>query len=154
MLYRRREWAMVFNVTFINISAISWRSVLLEEKTAHMPQVTDKLDQIMLFRVHLAWAGFEVTTLVVIGTDCIGSYKSYHTITSTTAPWEYWWSGHHERKGKDFLETKISAIVTHVVYIYFRNDVFTKMYNISRSSLHPDFINSYTVYKTKTCEHH
>ena len=30
----------------------------------------------MLYRVHLAWAGFELTTLVVIGTDCIGSYKS------------------------------------------------------------------------------
>jgi hypothetical protein len=30
----------------------------------------------MLYR-----AGFELTTLVVIGTDCIGSYKSnYHTI--------------------------------------------------------------------------
>jgi hypothetical protein len=30
--------------------------------------------------------GFELTTLVVIDTDCIGSYKSnYHTITATTA---------------------------------------------------------------------
>ena len=30
---------------------------------------------------------FELTTLVVIGTDCIGSYKSnYHTIMTTTAP--------------------------------------------------------------------
>ena len=30
---------------------------------------------------------FEPTTLKVIGTDCIGSYKSnYHTITATTAP--------------------------------------------------------------------
>jgi hypothetical protein len=30
--------------------------------------------------------GFKLTTLVVIGTDCIGSYKSnYHTITTTTA---------------------------------------------------------------------
>ena len=29
--------------------------------------------------------GFELTTLVVIDTDCIGSYKSnYHTITTTT----------------------------------------------------------------------
>jgi hypothetical protein len=28
-----------------------------------------------LSRVHLAWAGFELTTLVVIGTDSIGSYK-------------------------------------------------------------------------------
>jgi hypothetical protein len=35
---------------------------------------------------HISWAGFELTTLVVRGTDCIGSYKSnYHTITITTA---------------------------------------------------------------------
>ena len=31
------------------------------------------------------WAGFELTTLVVIGTDWIGSFKvNYHTITTTT----------------------------------------------------------------------
>ena len=34
-----------------------------------------------------AWVGFALTTLVVIGTDCIGSCKStYDTITATTAP--------------------------------------------------------------------
>jgi hypothetical protein len=34
------------------------------------------------------WARFELTTSVVIGTDCIGSCKSnYHTITVTTAPY-------------------------------------------------------------------
>ena len=33
------------------------------------------------------WTGFELTTSVVIGTDCTGSWKSnYHTITSTMAP--------------------------------------------------------------------
>ena len=33
------------------------------------------------------WGGFEPTTSVVIGTDCIGSYKSnYYRITATTAP--------------------------------------------------------------------
>ena len=33
----------------------------------------------MLYRVHLAWAEFDLATLVVIGTDCIYSYKSnYH----------------------------------------------------------------------------
>jgi hypothetical protein len=33
----------------------------------------------MLYQAHLAWAGFELATLVVIGTDYIGSYKSnYH----------------------------------------------------------------------------
>jgi hypothetical protein len=40
----------------------------------------------MLYRVHLAWAVFELAMIVVIGTDCIGSYKSnYHTITTTAA---------------------------------------------------------------------
>ena len=47
------------------------------EKTTDMSQVTDKLYHIML--------RFELTTSVVIGTDCIGSCKSnYHTITATT----------------------------------------------------------------------
>ena len=33
----------------------------------------------MVYRVHLAWAGFELTTWVVICTDCKGSWKSnYH----------------------------------------------------------------------------
>ena len=62
-----------------------WRKSEYPEKTTDLPQVTDRLYQIMLFRVHLTWAGFELTMLVVIGTDCIGSHKSnYHTIT--TAP--------------------------------------------------------------------
>jgi hypothetical protein len=62
-----------------------WRKLEYLEKTIDLSQVTDKLHHIMLHWVHLTWAGFEITTLVVISTNCIGSCKStYHTIT--TAP--------------------------------------------------------------------
>jgi hypothetical protein len=81
---------MVFNATFNNILVISWRSVLLVEVTRvprenHWPAASHwQLYHIMLYTS--SWAGLKLTTLMVIGTDCMGSCKSkYQMITITTA---------------------------------------------------------------------
>ena len=64
------------------VSFIGWGKQEYPENTTDLSQVTDKLYHILLYRVHLAWVGFELTILVAICTDCTGSCKSnYHTIT-------------------------------------------------------------------------
>ena len=79
---------MAFNATFNNISAISWQPVLLMEETrgtrenhwlvaSHWQTLSHKC---------CTWSRFELTTSVVIGTDCIGNCNSnYNPITATTA---------------------------------------------------------------------
>ena len=71
-----RVRAILFNTTFKNTSVISLQSVFSAEETGvpgknHRP-VTDKLYH-MLYEHTSPLAGFELTTLVVIGT---GSCKS------------------------------------------------------------------------------
>jgi len=48
-----RVMYMVLNASFNNISVISWWSVLLVEETTDLSLVTDKLDLILLYWVHL-----------------------------------------------------------------------------------------------------
>jgi hypothetical protein len=52
---------MVFNATFNNISVISWRSVLLVEKTSDLPEIIDKLNRIILYRVHPSMSGIRTS---------------------------------------------------------------------------------------------
>ena len=82
----------ISNATFNNISVISWQSVLLVGEAAlsgdnHWPAAghCQTLSHKVVW-VHLIRAGLELTTLVVIHTDCIVSCKAnYYTITATTA---------------------------------------------------------------------
>ena len=83
---------IVYIATFNNISVISWGSVLLMEETGvpgenHRPVASHwqtVSHNVVSSIPYLIWIRLKI--LVVIGTDCIGSYKSnYHTFTTMTA---------------------------------------------------------------------
>jgi hypothetical protein len=85
--YRIMVLVMVFNATFNNISvtSISWTSLFFMEENQstwrNPPTCCKSLTNYIT--VHFTWAGFELTTLVVIESDCTASYKfNYHLITT------------------------------------------------------------------------
>ena len=88
---------MLFNATFNNISVISWQSVLLVEET-RVPWENYRSDaihwQTLSHNVVSStprMSGIQTHMLVVIGTDCIGSYKSnYMTMTAPTLNMNIW----------------------------------------------------------------
>ena len=71
----------VFNVTFKNISVLSWRFVLLVEETGIPGE--NHLDYTS------PWTGFELTTLVLVGTDCTGNCKSNYHMTAARRYWQF-----------------------------------------------------------------
>ena len=81
---------MVFNQYFTYIMTASFIGGGSLRKSPTCRKSLEKLYHLMLYR---AWAGFELTTLMVIGTDCTSTFcvhcsckSNYHTITTTTSP--------------------------------------------------------------------
>ena len=73
---------MVFGVA---VSFIGGGNASIWRKTIDLSQ-TDKFNHIMCTSPRTR---FELSNLVLIGTDCTGSCNSnHHTITTTTAPWQ------------------------------------------------------------------
>ena len=88
MCFLNKKGGIVFSTTLNNISVISWRSVLLVEETGVLgikPSTFHKSLTNLITYFCIEYTSPEQDSVVVIGTNCIGSCKSnYHTITTTT----------------------------------------------------------------------
>jgi hypothetical protein len=108
----------------------------------------------MLYQVHLAWAGFELTTLVVIGTDGIGKSK-YHTITTTTSPNHNQILLHVYHTITTTTSPNHNQILVHVLYKYPGNSLWKDNLNSNCQQIHqyqssPHTSNNWTQKKKTT----
>ena len=135
-------WLMAFNAisTMFQLyhgSQFYWsRKLEYPKKSITLLQVTDKLYHIMLYWAHLAWGEFKLTMLVVIGTGCIGSYKSnYHMLTTTIAPVRVW-NPNIQKRHKQLCSQDIFSIIwkqlnwKHLIYVSLRQQPTTNKKNI------------------------
>jgi hypothetical protein len=74
MSYIWYKVCLIFDTRYV------WRKTEYPEKTTDLSEVTDKIYHIMLYRVHLAWAGYELTNVSNDRHSCIGS----HIVVSST----------------------------------------------------------------------
>jgi len=119
---------MVFNATFNNISAtLSILAVsFLGGGSRRKPptcRVTDKLYHILLYRIQLTWTGFELTTLVVIGTDC--KYNRWlliqlDSIKPMTAPYN----------------KELNNICKGIVFIFQIQKMYMDLYNVDAEGIY------------------
>jgi len=92
----------------------------IEEKTIDLPRVTDKPYHIMLYTS--SWAEFELTMLVVIGTDCtvvtIRPRRSPIVEMELGFPWYDWNIAHLAFKRQSHSHYKIVSLDLFVYWIF------------------------------------
>ena len=99
----------MFNTTFNNISAISWRSILLVEETGvsgENYQLVAGHSQTVSHNVVLSTprlSEIRAHNYNGVGTDCIGSCKTNYDAITTTSP--------EKKKPKSIETKKISYII-------------------------------------------